>query len=102
MAKNRIFSCFKRLADDVIYSSGFHLRIKKAQYSYVVNLYFHGVQTEVESAATAEPSCLIFITTKSFTRRYCITLFLKGYEKYNKSKWKGLNLDFKMKVEFLT
>ena len=38
---------------------------------------------------------LKFTTSESFQMRYCMTLYLKGYQKYNRSKLKSLDLLYK-------
>ena len=47
---------------------------------YVVNSHFSNL-----------PSWIIFTISKSFSMRYCMTVYLKGLEKYDRSKLKLLN-----------
>ena len=48
--------------------------------------------TDIKSAVTAKPSIPIFAISESFLMRYCVTLYLKGYKRYDRSKLKSLNL----------
>ena len=47
---------------------------------------------DVESAATTLPSWIIIAVSKSFPMKYCMTLYLKRYQKYDRSKLKNLLL----------
>ena len=48
--------------------------------------------TDIKSAATANPSIPVFTISKSFLMRYCVTSYLKGYKRYERSKLKSLDL----------
>ena len=56
---------------------------------YIVNSNFLRPSSMYESGISTKPSWLIFRTTDSFPMRYCITLHLKGYQKYDRSKLKN-------------
>ena len=49
---------------------------------------FQDILKDARSATTTEHTCLIFTISESFQMRYCMTLYLKGYQKY-KSKLKA-------------
>ena len=50
---------------------------------------------DVKSAAKKFSSWIIFTISENFLMRYCMTLYLKGYQKCKKSKLKGLLLSRK-------
>ena len=55
---------------------------------YVVNSHFSRPPNRHKSSTLTKPSLPIFTISKSFQIRYCMTLYLKGYQKYDKSKLK--------------
>ena len=71
--------------------SGLHLRINKAPLMLCIGI-FQDILTESKSAVTTCPSWLTFTTADSFSIGYCITQYLKGYQKYDKSKLKVQSL----------
>ena len=71
------------------YSAG-HWKRTKAPFMLQICTFQEGL-VDVKSAATPQPSWLIFTTTETFPMRYCMTLNIKVYQKYDKSQ---LNIQF--------
>ena len=46
---------------------------------------FEDVLTEARSKIITEPFRHIFTISETFPMRYCMTVYLKGYQKYDKS-----------------
>ena len=55
---------------------------------YVVKLGFEDSLAQDKSVATAWSSWLTITTNISFKMRYCMTLYLKGHQNYDRSKIK--------------
>ena len=56
---------------------------------YVVNSNFLRPSSMYKSSISTKPSRVLFRITDSFPMRYCITLYLKGHQKYDSSKLKN-------------
>ena len=59
---------------------------------YVVNSHFSRPPNRHKSSNSTKPFRPIFTISESFLMRYCVTLYLKGYKRYDRSKLKSLNL----------
>ena len=68
--------------------SGLRLSLNKQSPVYIVNWHFSNIMTDDKSACSHN---LVFTTIQSFPISYCMTLCLKGLQKYNLSKLKLLN-----------
>ena len=55
---------------------------------YVVNSHFSRPPNRHKSSNSTKPFRPIFTISESFQMRYCMTLYLKGHQKYNRSKLK--------------
>ena len=49
---------------------------------------FRDALTDIKSATTTKPSWPIFTISESFQLRYCVTLYLKLHQKFDRSKLK--------------
>ena len=59
---------------------------------YVVNFYFLRPPNRYKNSISTKLSLPIFTIPESFLMRYFMTLYLKGYQNYNRSKLKSLIL----------
>ena len=59
---------------------------------YVVNSHFLRPPNRHKSSNSTKSSWPIFTISESFPMRYCMTLYLKWYQKYHRSNLKSLNL----------
>ena len=55
---------------------------------YVVNSHFSRPPNRHKSSNSTKPFRPIFTISESFQMRYCMTLYLKGHQKYDRSKLK--------------
>ena len=55
---------------------------------YVVNSHFSRPPNRHKSSNSTKPFWPIFTISESFQMRYCMTLYLKGHQKYDRSKLK--------------
>ena len=90
--KNRIFASIAILRTFEYLSNDKNIQCVTIEFRqgsiYVVNSHFSRPPNRHKSSNSTKPFRPIFTISESFQMRYCMTLYLKGHQKYDRSKLK--------------